>query len=364
MSFLLLLLKPFLIMNGLAVASLIIIIFLKRVVASYGESTITINNDKSMKVQGGEYLSKLLFENKIYIPSACGGKGTCGFCKVKVTGGNTEPLPIEEILLHHKDISAGFRLSCQVKVRQDMGLEIDEELLAIKEYLGVVDSSETLTRDIKRINIKIEEPKEGIVFKSGQYILIEVGSAETRAYSIASSTRFTDKLAIEVKLIPNGLGSSYLHSLAEGDKITFFGPYGQFYLRDTHHKIICVAGGVGLAPMKSIIDDALMKYPNRDVELYYGSQGMADLYDHKLFVTMAANYDRFAYYPALEKVEENDRKMYPVDEGFVHKSIEKHLTGGENSEAYLCGPPAMIDAVVKVLVEKGVPEIRILYDKF
>ncbi|MBN2442059.1 MAG: 2Fe-2S iron-sulfur cluster binding domain-containing protein [Spirochaetales bacterium] len=355
---------PLLVMNGLGLLCLAIIIFLKRVIAVYGESTLTINNDKKLIVEGGEFLAKALFQNKIYIPSACGGKGTCGFCKVKIKEGISDPLPIEEILLHHKDISSGYRLSCQVKVRRDMGLEIDEELLAIKEYQGVIDSSERLTRDIKRISIKIEEPKEGISFKSGQYILIEVGSAETRAYSIASSTRFSDRVAIEVKLIPNGLGSSYLHSLTEGDKIVFFGPYGQFYLRDTHHKIICVAGGVGLAPMKSIIDDALRRYPNRDVELYYGSRTMADLYDHELYITMAANYDRFSYYPALEKVEEKDREKYPVDEGFVNKSIAQYLENGENSEAYLCGPGPMIDAVVKILIKKGVPEIRILYDKF
>ena len=116
--------------------------------------------------------------------------------------------------------------------------------------------------------------------------------------------------------------------------------------------------------MKSIIDDALRRYPNRDVELYYGSRAMADLYDHELYTTMAANYDRFSYYPALEKVEEKDRKAYPIDEGYVNKSIEEYLTNGENSEAYLCGPGPMIDAVVDVLVKKGVPEIRILYDKF
>jgi Na+-transporting NADH:ubiquinone oxidoreductase subunit F len=357
-------LLPIFVMNGLGLLCLAIIIFLKRVVAVYGDCTLTINNDKKLTVTGGEYLAKALFENKIYIPSACGGKGTCGFCKVKITENTTDPLPIEEILLHHKDIAAGYRLSCQVKVRKDLGLEIDEELLAIREYHGVIESSKKMTGDIKRISIKIEEPKEGINFKSGQYILIQVGSTETRAYSIASSIRESDSLAIEVKLIPNGLGSSYLHSLVEGDTIVFFGPYGQFYLRDTHHKIVCVAGGVGLAPMKSIIDDALHRYPDRDIELYYGSKTMTDLYDHELYARMAVNNDRFSYYPALEKVEPQDQAIHPVDEGYINKSIDKFLTDGENSEAYLCGPGPMIDAVVKILVKKGVPEIRILYDKF
>jgi Na+-transporting NADH:ubiquinone oxidoreductase subunit F len=249
-------------------------------------------------------------------------------------------------------------------LRSDISIEIPEELLSIREYRGVIRSSDYVTRDIKRIGIHIDEPKDGLDFKSGQYLMFKVGEGETRGYSIASTERRQDEVQIEVKLIPNGLGSSYLHSLAEGDELTFFGPYGQFYLRDTSHKVICVAGGVGLAPMKPIIFETLLKYPDRDVELYYGVRTFEDLYDHDMFLRLQANHPRFHYFPTLEKLEETVASTYAFTQGFVNKTLAANLTDGDKSEAYLCGPPLMINSSIKELVEKGVPEIRILYDKF
>jgi Na+-transporting NADH:ubiquinone oxidoreductase subunit F len=356
--------KPILVMTGFVLFILVIISLLKRFIAVYGEYRITVNGEKILTVPGGKPLSQALFEEKIYVPSACGGRGTCGFCKVLITEGAGEALPIEEMILNYADLRRGFRLSCQTKIRGDLAVTVPEELLNIKEYHGVVKDTRLLTKDIKRISIAIREPREEFSFKSGQYVLIQVGPTETRAYSIASSIRIKDEIQVEVKLIPNGLGSGYLHSLGEGDAVTFFGPYGQFFLQDTHHKIICVAGGVGLAPMKPIIEDALYRYPNRDVELYYGSHTLADLYDHESFIALDERAERFAYHPALDVAPEEAPRGFPIDTGFIHNTIRMHLTRGEDSEAYLCGPPPMIDAVIKVLVEKGVPEIRILYDKF
>ncbi|MBN2354303.1 MAG: 2Fe-2S iron-sulfur cluster binding domain-containing protein [Spirochaetales bacterium] len=355
---------PFLVMNGFVLFILLLISLLRRFIAAYGESTLTINGEKKLVVRGGQTLAQALFAEKIYIPSACGGRGTCGFCKVRITVGAGEALPIEEMLLNYSDVAAGYRLSCQTKVRNDLSLEVPEELLAIREYKGVVEDTKELTRDIKRLSIDIREPKDVFAFRSGQYVLIQVGPTETRAYSVSSSVRLKDEIQVEVKLIPNGLGSSYLHRLGEGDEVTFFGPYGQFFLQDTHHKIICVAGGVGLAPMKPIIEDALFRYPNRDVELYYGCNDLADLYDHETFIALNEKAERFSYYPALSELPAEPPRGYPIEEGFVHLAIERNLTRGEDSEAYLCGPPLMIDAVIKVLMAKGVPEIRILYDKF
>jgi len=356
--------KPILVMIGLVIFILIVISLLKRFIAVYGEYRITINGEKTLTVTGGKPLSQALFEEKIYVPSACGGRGTCGFCKVQITEGAGEALPIEEMILNYADLRRGFRLSCQTKVRSDLSVVVPEELLNIKEYQGVVRDTQKLTKDIKRISISIQEPKEEFSFRSGQYVLIKVGPTETRAYSIASSIRLKDEIQVEVKLIPNGLGSGYLHALGEGDRVTFFGPYGQFFLQDTHHKIICVAGGVGLAPMKPIIEDALYRYPNRDVELYYGSHTIEDLYDHETFIALSGRAERFSYYAALDIPPAEAPGGYHIDTGFIHNTINAHLTRGEDSEAYLCGPPPMIDAVIKVLVEKGVPEIRILYDKF
>jgi Na+-transporting NADH:ubiquinone oxidoreductase subunit F len=204
-----------------------------------------------------------------------------------------------------------------------------------------------------------------IEFKSGQYVLVEVMVEETRAYSIASSNLQQDHIFIEVKLVPGGLCSPYLHSLTQGDRLRFFGPYGQFYLRDTDFKVICVAGGVGLAPMKPIIDDVLRNYPGRRVELYYGARSFEDLYDHAMLVDIARQNERFDYYPALSESDGSDVVGdYPVATGFIHTLIRKKVNDGPTSEGYLCGPPVMIDSVIRELKEKGVPEIRILYDKF
>jgi len=355
---------PLVVMNGFAVVIYALIMVLKTYVAAYGNCSLVVNGSRTFTVMGGTYLNKALFENKIYLPSACGGKGTCGFCKVRVTEGVSDPLPVEEILINYKDIRQGYRLSCQTKLRAGISIEIPEELLSIREYKGVVKSSNNVTRDIKRIGIRIDEPKEGLDFKSGQYLMFKVGEDETRGYSIASTERRADEVQIEVKLIPNGLGSSYLHSLTEGDELTFFGPYGQFYLRDTSHKVICVAGGVGLAPMKPIIFETLMKYPNRDVELYYGVRTFEDLYDHDLFIRLQANHPRFHYFPTLEQIGESAASAYPFTKGFVNKTLAENLTDGDRSEAYLCGPPLMINSSIQALLAKDVPEIRILYDKF
>jgi len=351
-------------MNGIAVFIYALIVLLKTFVASYGTCQVTVNGSKVLTIQGGTYLDKALFQNRIYLPSACGGKGTCGFCKVKVSDGIPDPLPVEEILINYKEIREGFRLSCQTKIRSDMFIEIPEELLSIREYRGVIQKSDYVTRDIKRISIHIEEPEDGLDFKSGQYLTFKVQEGETRAYSIASSEKRQDEVQIEVKLIPNGLGSSYLHSLTEGDELAFFGPYGQFYLRDTSHKVICVAGGVGLAPMKPIIFETLLKYPDRDVELYYGVRTIEDLYDHDLFLRLQANQLRFRYWPTLEKISEDELDPGIFTQGFVNKTLNEHMTDGEKSEAYLCGPPLMLSSAIEVLKAKGVPEIRILYDKF
>jgi len=196
---------PLAVMNIVNLFILVLIVLLKKYVAAYGEYNIVVNGEKKYTVPGGEVLSKLLFERKIYIPSACGGRGTCGFCKVRITGGAGDPLPVEEMLLNYRDIRDGYRLSCQTKVRSDMQIEVPEELLSIREYRGKIKDTRKLTKDIKRITIAIEEPREGISFRSGQYVLIKVGENETRAYSIASSVKLQDNIGLDGKLIQGGL---------------------------------------------------------------------------------------------------------------------------------------------------------------
>jgi Na+-transporting NADH:ubiquinone oxidoreductase subunit F len=342
----------------------LLILFLDNVISKYGTCKIVINDDKEFVEQGGKSLLRLLFENKYFIPSSCGGKGTCGYCKLRVLEGGGEALPTEALLLSSREIKEGFRLACQLKVRNDLRIEIPPEYLEIKEYDGEVIYSEGVTADIKKIRIAIH-PEGEFTFKPGQYAQVAFespeGGVDFRAYSLASHPDNREMIEVNVKLIPEGLGSTYMHSLNVGDKVRFSGPYGDFYLQiDSLRKIVCVAGGVGLAPLKAIIAYWTTHIKDRILELYYGSRTIKDLYDHKVFEDLAKVRPDFHYYPALSEEDPE----WTGDRGFIHKILEKYLVEGQNAEAYLCGPPIMIDAVTEVLKAKGVSEEMIWYDKF
>lgn len=349
--------------NSFALLIGLLIIFLDKVISKYGTVRIVINDDKEFEAPGGRSLLRVLFENRYFIPSACGGKGTCGYCKLVVTEGGGGALPTESLILTPRELRQGFRLSCQLKVRNDLKIEVPPEYLEIKEYEGEIESTETATSDIKKIRIKLLPPDK-ISFKPGQYVQIRFDTPEGieyRAYSMASHPDEDGRIELNVKLIPEGIGSSYLHSVKAGDRIHFSGPYGDFFLKTgSSRKIVCVAGGVGLAPLKSIVYFWSSHAKNRTLEFYYGSRTAIDMYDHDMFVRFARDNPNFRYYPAISEED----PQWNGDRGFIHTVLEEHLEGGAESEAYLCGPPIMIEAVTTVLKEKGVEEERILYDKF
>lgn len=355
--------KSLIFINSFALFIGLLIMFLDRVISRYGTVTILLNGEKEFKAEGGKSLLRVLFENKYFIPSACGGKGTCGYCKLVVVSGGGEALPTESLILSARELRQGYRLSCQLKVRGDLEILVPPEYLEIKEYTGEIVSSEPVTSDIRKIRIALKDPAT-IGFRPGQYVQVRLDTAEGfdyRAYSIASDPDETGEIELNVKLIPEGLGSTYLHSLGPGDPVHFSGPYGDFFLRtDSTRKIVCCAGGVGLAPLKSIAQYWLSHAGDRRIEFYYGSRTKKDLYDHAVFEEMAERSPNFRYFPALS----DEDPEWDGDRGFIHTVIEKHLEGGEDAEAYLCGPPIMIDAVTAVLRSKGVAPERILYDKF
>jgi Na+-transporting NADH:ubiquinone oxidoreductase subunit F len=358
------LVSSLILMNSLILIILFILILIKRYIAVYDNYSITLSEDEIIEVPGGETLSSTLSKNGIFIPSACGGKGTCGFCKIEIAEGIPDPISIEEAVLTYKEIVSGFRLSCQTKVRSDMKIVIPDDYLNVKEYTGEIVKIEELTHDIKRFQIKLLSPTE-ITFKSGQFVVVVPKPGETRAYSIASIKQLKDRIFIEVKKIPNGLCSTYLHALNVHEKLTFFGPYGDFFLKDTDRKVICVAGGVGLAPMKPIIGEVISDYENREVELYYGARTTEDMYDYDKYINLTKN-PRFKFYPALSDINEILHHPSGVifDTGFISYQVEKRLENGPDCEAYLCGPPVMVDAVIATLISKGVPEDKIYYDTF
>ena len=340
----------------------IIIIFLDRVISNYGEIKVKINNEREIEVKGGKPLLKELVHQKILIPSACGGKGTCGFCKLRIVSGGGIVLPLEKSKLTRNEIKSNFRLACQVKVREPMEIYIPDEYFNIKEYEARIKSTELVTSDIKKIIIDLIEPKT-INFKPGQYIQVHFGvgkSSEIRAYSLSSTPDVHNEIELNIKKIPEGLGSNYLHNLNIDDRLTISGPYGDFYLKDSDARIICISGGVGLAPLKSIAAYWEKNCPHRIIDFYYGARTIKDLYDHELFLEYAKKYENFNYYPALSHGEEE----WSGERGFIHNIIDKNLDGEDDKEGYLCGPPIMIDACINILLEKGVHIEKIWYDKF
>lgn len=338
--------------------------FADKYIADYGECKIVINKDTELVVDGGNPLLSYLLDNKIFMPSACGGKGTCGYCKLKVLEGGGPLLPTETPYLSKQDILHSVRLACQVKVKNDIELAIPDDLLAAQQFKAVVEKIEDLTYDIKRIVFKLLEP-EKIEFKAGQYVQFCIpDTTEYRAYSIASQPSVTDKVELMIRLIPGGLCSTFIHdSVEEGDEIYLTGPYGEFFLHEESEKdIVCVGGGCGMAPIKSIVNHLLEKGSKRKITYFFGARGAKDLFYTEELRRFEQEYDNFKFIPALSEPDPADNWNGEV--GFITETMQKYLKHDENQEAYLCGPPPMIDAAIGVLISKGMNVNEIYYDKF
>ncbi len=346
------------------VAISVILSVARRLLVDYGDCKIVINGQKTYTVKGGETLLSYFIANKIFIPSACGGKSTCGFCKTKVLTDVGDLLPTEAVFISTEEKSEGIRLACQVKVKKDIQVSFPEYLLGTKEYRARVEAVEPLTHDIKHVILRLES-SETVSFKPGQYIQFKIpGTEEFRAYSIASSPSAGNTIELIVRLVPGGLCSTYIHEVVkEGDKATITGPYGEFFLRDDSPKeMICIAGGCGMAPIRSILSSLAEKGMPRKATYFFGARGARDLFYTEELKDLEARYPNFKYFPALSEPKPTDR--WDGEVGLITQVVEKHIADASDAEAYLCGPPPMIDASLKVLTAKGMKKENILYDKF
>lgn len=338
---------------------------LDRYLATYGECKFQINDEEPLIVQGGNSVLQYLIDNNIFIPSACGGKATCGFCKVKIPEGGGMVLPTETSFLTKDEMRQLVRLSCQVKVKGDIRVLIPEDLLKAKRYRTTVVTIEDLTYDIKRIVLKLGEP-DSIEPKAGQYIQFEVpGTNEFRAYSLSSAPSSHNQVEIIVRLVPGGLCTGYIfNQLEEGDEVYLTGPYGEFVLQEKSAKeIICVAGGSGVAPIKAIITHLFFEQnTERKVTYFFGARAVKDLYYYKECLELAKKQRNFTFVPVLSEMDPGDK--WDGETGFVHTVVDKMYDNCADMEAYLCGPPVMVDAVTAVLKKKGMPESSIYFDKF
>jgi Na+-transporting NADH:ubiquinone oxidoreductase subunit F len=380
-----------------------------------GKVKILINDDeeKALTTEAGSTLLNTLAGNGIYLPSACGGQGTCGVCKCKVHEGGGDILPTEETHISRRMAKEGTRLACQVKVRQDMKIEIPEEVFSIKKWECEVVSNKSVATFIKEFVVRLPE-NENLDFKSGGYIQIEVPKYNidfskdievpdkykddwekfgifdlkaknheevTRAYSMANHPAEGNIVMLNVRIatppfdpekgrfknVPPGIVSSYIFSRNPGDKVTISGPYGEFFLRDTDKEMIFIGGGAGMAPMRSHIFHLFHTLKtDRKVSFWYGARSLREIFYEEDFKEIQDKFDNFSYHIALsEPLPEDNWKGYV---GFIHQVLYdnylKDHKAPEDCEYYMCGPPLMNSAVNKMLDSLGVEEESILFDDF
>ena len=359
---------PVIVLAGLFIALAAMLIVAERVLINYGICSIDINEgEEELEIEGGGTLLSALYDHEIYIPSACGGKGTCGECKVTVDAGGGPVLPTETPLLTRQERRSGVRLGCQVKVREDMEVRMPEEYLHVEMFQSTVVDTEELTHDIRYIRMRLDEPEE-MEFRPGQYVQVQAPSPEGpvyRAYSISNPDYETNVVELIVRLVPGGIGSTYLHNVEEGDNVTLIGPFGEFRLDwDEDTEIITVGGGCGIAPIRSIIYSVLERQPERSVWLFFGCRSTDDLFYMKQWEKLEEKYPNFHAVIALSEPNEHDEEHWDGETGFIHLSVDKYLEPDVNRQAFLCGPPPMIEAATDVFVEKGMKPDDWFYDDF
>lgn len=336
--------------------------------ANYGPCKITVNDEKELTVQGGKDLLGLLTAEKLFIPSACGGRATCGLCKVKVLEGAGPILPTEEPYLDKAERASNVRLACQVKVRGDLRIEIPKELLAIREYACRCAKIVDLTHDMKLFRLELTDPAT-IDYIPGQYVQLRTppyGKSRSevyRAYSISSDPAEEGVIELIIRLVPGGICTTYcFEHLKEGDEMRFNGPYGDFRLSESPSPIVFIAGGSGMAPIKCMLHHMKNTANPRKAVYFFGANTVKELCLTDLMRQFESELADFRFVPVVASTQ--DSPDWDGETGLVTEAVQRGLTDASKHEAYLCGSPGMIDACIKVLTGLGMPETSIFYDKF
>lgn len=372
---------------------------------------ILINDDeeRSIGTPPGRTLLLALASNKIYLPSACGGGGTCAMCRLQILEGGGEILPTETQHIGRKEAQDHWRLACQVKVKNDMKIHIPEEIFNIRKWECTVRSNRNVATFIKELVLEMPEG-ETMNFRAGGYIQIDIPVYHNlsfkefdipeeyhedwdkyhiwdlvanndepifRAYSMANHPAEGNIVMLNVRIatpppklwndVPPGIASSYIFSLKPGDKVVISGPYGEFFAKDTDREMVYIGGGAGMAPMRSHIFDLFYsKKTTRKVSFFYGARSVREMFYDEEFKKLAAEHPNFSYAVALSEPLPEDNWEGPV--GFIHQVLyDTYLKNHEDPteiEYYMCGPPLMIDACDKMLYDLGVEPEMIAYDKF
>lgn len=393
----------------IVLALAIMILFAKSKLVPSGDIKIEINGDpeKDITASAGGKLLNVLADKGVFLPSACGGGGSCGQCKCIVEEGGGDILPTEMGFITKGQAREGMRLACQVNVKSDMKLEIEEEVFGVKKWECTVISNDCEATFIKELVLKIPEGEE-VPFRAGGYIQIEaephvvkyedfdvpdeyredwdkydmfryvseVKEPILRAYSMASYPGEEGIIKLNVRVAPPppsapdappGQMSSYIWSLKEGDKCIISGPFGEFFAKETEAEMVFIGGGAGMAPMRSHILDQLLRLDSkRKITYWYGARSKREIFYQDDFDELAAKYPNFSWHVALsEPLPEDNWEGYT---GFIHNVIHdeylKDHEAPEDCEFYMCGPPIMNSSVINMLHDLGVEDENILLDDF
>ena len=375
-----------------------------------GDVTITVNNDadKGITTAAGGTLLSTLANNKMFIPSACGGKGTCGVCTVTVQEGGGAMVPVEENHISRGQAREGVRLSCQVKVKQDMKIEVPADVFDVRRWTCKVRSNHNVATFIKELVLELP-PGESVPFRAGGYIQIEspphvvnykdfdieeeyredwdkfnmwryvstVDEPVTRAFSMASYPEEKGFILLNVRIAsppprapegtPPGIMSSYIFGLKPGDEVTISGPFGEFFAKETEAEMFFIGGGAGMAPMRSHIFDQFYRlHSKRKITFWYGARSLREAFYIEDFDKIQKECDNFKWYLALSEPLPKDN--WTGYTGFIHQVVYdnylKDHPAPEDIEYYLCGPPLMLKACMQMLDGLGVEQENILFDDF
>lgn len=388
----------------------VVILAAKSFLVQSGDITITINDDpdKAITVPAGGKLLGALAAEKIFVSSACGGGGTCGQCTVKIFEGGGDILPTELTHISKKEAREGVRLSCQVAVKQDMNIEVPADVFGVRKWVCKVRSNNDVATFIKELVLELPTNEE-LDFRAGGFIQIEcpphevsykdfdigeqyrpdwdkfnlwrfhskVDETVVRAYSMANYPEEKDIVMLNVRIaspppggpegIPPGKMSSYIYSLKPGDEVTISGPFGEFFAKETDAEMVFIGGGAGMAPMRSHIFDQLKRIKtDRKMSFWYGARSVCEMFYVDEFDKLAEENDNFEWHVALsDPLATDDWNGYI---GFIHQVLLdnylKDHPAPEDCEYYICGPPMMNSAVLKMLDDLGVEEGNILLDDF
>ena len=376
-----------------------------------GDVNLNINgdDDKSIKVRPGSTLLSALATENIFLPSACGGGGTCALCKCQVNEGGGEILPTEKGHINRTEAKDNWRLACQVKIKEDMKVHVPDEIFNIQKWDCTVRSNKNVATFIKELVLEL--PKgENLNFTAGGYIQIDIPEYHDlnfknfnvekeyhedwdkfkiwdvtanndedcfRAYSMANHPAEGNIIMLNVRIatpppalwdqVPPGIASSYIFNLKKGDKVTISGPFGEFFAKETDREMVYLGGGAGMAPMRSHLFDLLeTKKTKRKITFFYGARSAKEMFYHNDFIKLEKENPNFKYIVGLSEPMSEDNWEGPT--GFIHNiALDSYLNDHEDPseiEYYMCGPPMMIDACDKMLYDLGVERDMIAYDSF